>query len=78
MLDDLRKEIDKLDDELIKLLNKRMEMVKKVGERKRADNSTIYRPERGKSHHRPIGSKQQGQFAEPSGPWRPFSSKYLR
>lgn len=49
MLDDLRKEIDSLDEALIKLLNKRMEVVKKVGELKRTDNSAIYRPEREKA-----------------------------
>jgi len=33
-LDDLRKEINKLDDELLELLNRRMEYVHKVGELK--------------------------------------------
>lgn len=49
MLDDLRKQIDEIDDELIKLLNKRMDIVKQVGEQKRSDNSAIYRPEREKA-----------------------------
>lgn len=49
MLDELRKEIDHLDDELIKLLNQRMDIVKKVGALKRTDNSAIYRPEREKA-----------------------------
>lgn len=49
MLEDLRKQIDTLDDELIHLLNKRMEVVQKVGQLKRTDNSAIYRPEREKA-----------------------------
>jgi chorismate mutase/prephenate dehydratase len=47
-LEDLRKEIDKIDNELIRLLNKRMEIVKKVGELKNNTNAPIYRPEREK------------------------------
>ncbi|MEQ9305675.1 MAG: chorismate mutase, partial [Marinoscillum sp.] len=49
MLDELRKQIDQIDDELIKLLNKRMDIVKQVGELKRTDNTAIYRPEREKA-----------------------------
>lgn len=49
MLEEYRKKIDELDDEIVGLLNKRMEVVKKVGELKRSDKSAIYRPEREKS-----------------------------
>lgn len=49
MLDDLRKQIDLIDDELIRLLNKRMDIVQQVGELKRTDKSAIYRPEREKA-----------------------------
>ena len=48
MLNELRKEIDKIDEELLTLLNKRMEIVKKVGELKNSTNAPIYRPEREK------------------------------
>ncbi|NPA11521.1 MAG: prephenate dehydratase [Epsilonproteobacteria bacterium] len=48
MLNELRKEIDAIDNEIIKLLNKRMEIVKKVGELKNSSNAPIYRPEREK------------------------------
>jgi len=44
----LREEIDKIDNELIRLLNKRMKIVKKVGELKNTTNAPIYRPEREK------------------------------
>ncbi|MGK7393115.1 MAG: prephenate dehydratase [Candidatus Cyclobacteriaceae bacterium M3_2C_046] len=48
-LEDLRKAIDQIDDELLDLLNKRMEVVKQVGQLKRSKNAIIYRPEREKS-----------------------------
>jgi chorismate mutase/prephenate dehydratase len=48
MLNELRKEIDRIDEELLTLLNKRMEVVRKVGEYKNSSNAPIYRPEREK------------------------------
>jgi chorismate mutase/prephenate dehydratase len=48
MLNELRKEIDTIDEELLRLLNKRMAIVKKVGEYKNSSNAPIYRPEREK------------------------------
>jgi len=47
-LQDLRNRIDGLDDQLLSILNERMELVKKVGEWKRSSQSIIYRPEREK------------------------------
>ena len=47
-LKELRNEIDKIDNEILSLLNKRMEIVKKVGELKNNVNAPIYRPEREK------------------------------
>jgi chorismate mutase/prephenate dehydratase len=47
-LQDLRNRIDNLDDQLLNILNERMELVKKVGELKRSSQSIIYRPEREK------------------------------
>ena len=44
----LRAEIDALDDQLLHILNKRMQLVKSVGELKRATQTVIYRPEREK------------------------------
>jgi len=46
MLNELRKEIDSIDEKLLTLLNKRMEVVRKVGEYKNSSNAPIYRPER--------------------------------
>ncbi|NMM46947.1 prephenate dehydratase [Marinigracilibium pacificum] len=48
-LDELRSKIDKLDDQILDLMNERMEIVKQVGELKRSSNSIIYRPEREKA-----------------------------
>ena len=45
-LKQLRKEIDLIDNEILSLLNKRMEIVKKVGELKNNTDTPIYRPER--------------------------------
>lgn len=48
-LDQLRQQIDHLDETLLQLLNQRMEVVKQIGELKRSANTVIYRPEREKS-----------------------------
>ena len=48
-LEDIRCEIDALDDQLLTLVNRRMEWVHKVGELKRATKTVIYRPEREKA-----------------------------
>jgi chorismate mutase / prephenate dehydratase len=45
-LDEHRKQIDKLDNQILDLLNERMEYVKKIGRIKSTDKTTIYRPER--------------------------------
>ena len=45
-LDDLRIGINSIDNQLLTLLNERMELVHKVGEVKQNDGSSIYRPER--------------------------------
>lgn len=47
-LESLRNDIDALDDQLLTLLNQRMELVRRVGELKRSTNAVIYRPEREK------------------------------
>ncbi len=47
-LTQLRQQIDDLDAQLLQLLNRRMDVVKMVGELKRANKAIIYRPEREK------------------------------
>ena len=48
-LNDLRNRIDSIDNQMLELLNQRMEVVKDVGKLKRINNAIIYRPEREKS-----------------------------
>jgi chorismate mutase/prephenate dehydratase len=48
-LDDCREAIDAIDSELLTLLNKRMEVVHRVGEIKKESGGAIYRPEREKA-----------------------------
>lgn len=48
-IDDLRVCIDKLDDEILRLIDERMGFVKKIGELKQTAGSAIYRPERERS-----------------------------
>lgn len=45
-INDLRNLIDDVDNELVKLLDKRMDFVKKIGELKISKGGAIYRPER--------------------------------
>lgn len=48
-LDQLRKEIDEIDNDIIDILNRRMSVIKEVGELKKTSKTAIYRPEREKS-----------------------------
>ncbi len=48
-LDDCRKAIDSIDNEILKLLNERMKVVQRVGEIKNDSGGAIYRPEREKA-----------------------------
>jgi chorismate mutase/prephenate dehydratase len=48
-LDECRIEIDKIDNEVLKLLNQRMKVVQRVGEIKNDTGGAIYRPEREKA-----------------------------
>ncbi len=47
-LEELRNQIDSLDNQMLEILNKRMEVVKHVGELKKSTKTVIYRPEREK------------------------------
>lgn len=60
MLDKLRQEIDQLDDKIIELLNKRMDVVQQVGSLKRDNKSAIYRPEREKAIVDRLEANSQG------------------
>lgn len=59
-LDEVRKEIDKIDDDLLQLLNKRMHWVQKVGEIKNKSKEIIYRPEREKQIIERLNNQSDG------------------
>jgi chorismate mutase/prephenate dehydratase len=63
-LDDLRKGIDTIDSQLLRLLNERMELVKQVGEVKRQTQTVIYRPEREKQIVSRLVSENTGLLNE--------------
>jgi chorismate mutase/prephenate dehydratase len=65
-LDKLRRKIDKLDDQLIHILNDRMEIVKKIGELKKTSKSAIYRPEREKSIIDRLFNRYHGLLTKPA------------
>ena len=59
-LENFRKKIDAIDDQLIKLLNQRMAVVKEVGAFKRKSNTTIYKPDREKAILKRLISNSKG------------------
>ena len=61
-LEELRISIDKIDSQLVKFLNDRMEIVEEVGKLKRSSKSKVYRPEREKAI---LGHTPMGRFGEP-------------
>ncbi|MGL4631680.1 MAG: chorismate mutase, partial [Leadbetterella sp.] len=63
-LEELRKEIDQVDDQLLGLLNARMQWVQKVGEVKHTTKSVIYRPEREKQILDRMKEQNQGPLDE--------------
>ena len=58
-LEDCRVEIDKIDDQILELLNKRMKVVERVGEIKHQTGGAIYRPEREKAIIKRLGIKNK-------------------
>ncbi len=59
-LEELRNEIDQVDDQLFDLLNKRMQWVQAVGEVKNKTKTLIYRPEREKQILERLNAKESG------------------
>lgn len=60
----LRTQLDAIDDEVLHLLNKRMEIVKRVGEVKHQSGGAIYRPEREREIIKRLSSQSQGLLNE--------------
>ena len=65
-LDDLRKQIDDLDNEIIKLLNDRINVVQKIGEEKKSSGKEIYVPARERAVFEKIKKINQGPLPEES------------
>ena len=63
-LDDLREEIDKIDNRLLDLYNQRMELVYKVGELKNTTKAPIYRPEREKAILNRLKESNNGKLTD--------------
>lgn len=65
-LDDIRRQIDEIDRELLDLLNRRADLVHEVGVVKKRDGLQIYAPEREESLLRTLISMNQGRLSETS------------
>lgn len=63
-LEELRKQIDQLDDQLLEVLNRRMAVVKQIGDLKNTNNDIIYRPEREKAIIDRISAKNKGLLSK--------------
>lgn len=65
-LEDIRKKIDSLDSELLRLLNERADLVHEVGEIKKKDGLEIYAPEREEQLLQSLVAKSEGRLPEKS------------
>ncbi|HHS92620.1 MAG TPA: chorismate mutase, partial [Campylobacterales bacterium] len=63
-LDELRVQIDAIDDQLLELYNKRMEYVHQVGELKNTTGAPIYRPEREQSILNRLKAQNRGKLTD--------------
>ena len=73
----LRENIDKVDAELLQLLNQRAELVLKVGELKKANNLAVIHADREKSCWQGYVSKIWAIAAGNGGPTIPADYRYL-
>jgi len=65
-LQDIRTKIDRIDDELLTLLNARADLVHDIGEIKKKDGLEIYAPEREEKLLQALIAKSQGRLPEKS------------
>jgi chorismate mutase-like protein len=65
-LDDIRRQIDTIDQELLGLLNRRADLVHEVGVVKKRDGLQIYAPEREEALLRRLISMNEGRLSETS------------
>ena len=62
----LRDEIDSIDNQIIQLIDERMNVIKRVGELKRTENSVVYRPEREKDIIDRLYEQSKGLLTRPA------------
>lgn len=60
MLEELRKQIDKIDAELVKLISERASVASQIAHTKSLDGSPIYRPDREQKVYQKVSSLNQG------------------
>ena len=65
-LDNLRKKIDSLDSEIIRLLNERIEIVQQIGNAKKESGAEIYVPSRERAVFEKIKGLNKGPLPEES------------
>ncbi len=63
-LEDLRKQIDEIDEKIVKTINERAEIVKEIGRLKNKDNTDIYVPERESIVYKKVTSHNNGPFPD--------------
>jgi chorismate mutase/prephenate dehydratase len=76
-LDEVRQKIDSIDQQLLRLLNERAELVHAVGEIKRKDDLDIYVPGREDKLLRKLAeiNRAHKTAASPSGPSAPSTAR---
>ncbi len=63
-LDDLRKKVDELDEQIVRLISQRAEVARQIGEVKTRSNSTIYAPAREEAVYRHLSDVNQGPLPD--------------
>lgn len=63
-LDKLRRRIDEIDEQIVRLINQRAEVVVEVGERKAKDKTHIYAPAREQAVYRHVAEVSTGPMSE--------------
>ena len=63
-IEQIRLEINSVDDQILELLNKRMKFVKQIGDLKQQSGTTIYRPEREKAILERLYNSKQNELSK--------------
>ena len=63
-LDTLRREIDRIDREIVRLLNERTKLAMRIGRVKKSNGTPVFVPEREKEVHERVGIANRGPFPD--------------